>query len=90
MIPYKQLHKEVYQPLLEKIDNMTQEEFKVIGEVVKDLKNIPNAKLEETMDKISNEFDQTKNTILGLSFYLDKLEEMYNNLLKEYTDRNGG
>lgn len=76
--------------MLEKIDNMTQEEFKVIGEVVKDLKNIPNAKLEETMDKISNEFDQTKNTILGLSFYLDKLEEMYNNLLKEYTDRNGG
>jgi flagellar motor switch protein FliG len=69
---------------------MTQEEFKIIWEVVKDLKNIPNAKLEETMDKISNEFDQTKNTILGLSFYLDKLEEMYNTLLKEYTDRNGG
>jgi hypothetical protein len=69
---------------------MTQEEFKIIGEVVKDFKNIPNNKLEETMDKISGEFENTKNTILGLSFYLDKLEEMYNTLLKEYTDRNGG
>jgi flagellar motor switch protein FliG len=69
---------------------MTQEEFKVVGEVVKDLKNIPNTKLEETMDKLSTEFDSTKNTILGLSFYLDKIEEMYNTLLKEYTDRNGG
>jgi hypothetical protein len=74
---------------LEKIDNMTQEEFKVIDEVVKDVKNIPNAKLEETMDKLLLEFESTKNTILGLSFYLDKLEEMYNNLLKEHTDRNG-
>ena len=53
------------------------------------IKNVPNAKLEETMDKISLEFESTKNTILGLSFYIDKLEEMYNNLLKEYTDRNG-
>jgi hypothetical protein len=68
---------------------MTQEEFKVIDEVVKDVKNIPNAKLEETMDKLLLEFESTKNTILGLSFYLDKLEEMYNNLLKEHTDRNG-
>lgn len=69
---------------------MTQEEFKVVGEIVKDLKNIPNTKLEETMDKLNVEFESTKNTILGLSFYLDKLEEMYNSLLKEYTDRNGG
>lgn len=69
---------------------MTQEEFKVVGEVVKDLKNIPNTKLEETMDKLTLEFESTKNTILGLSFYFDKLEEMYNTLLKEYTERNGG
>ena len=75
--------------MLEKIDNMTQEEFKIVGEVVKDIKNVPNAKLEETMDKISSEFESTKNAILGLSFYIDKLEEIYNNLLKEYTDRNG-
>lgn len=68
---------------------MTQEEFKIVGEVVKDIKNIPNNKLEETMDKLNLEFESTKNTILGLSFYLDKLEEMYNVLLKEYSERNG-
>lgn len=75
---------------MEKIDNMTQEEFKVISEVVKESKNIPNAKLEETMDKLTSEFETTKNTIIGMSFYLDKLEELYNNLLKEYKERTNG
>ena len=37
---------------------MTQEEFKVISEVVKESKNIPNAKLEETMDKLTSEFEE--------------------------------
>jgi flagellar motor switch protein FliG len=69
---------------------MTQEEFKVISEVVKESKNIPNAKLEETMDKLTSEFETTKNTIIGMSFYLDKLEELYNNLLKEYNERTNG
>jgi hypothetical protein len=75
---------------LEKIDDMTQEEFKVISEIVKESKNIPNAKLEETMDKLTSEFETTKNTIIGMSFYLDKLEELYNNLLKEYKERTNG
>jgi Mg2+ and Co2+ transporter CorA len=75
---------------LEKIDDMTQEEFKVISEIVKESKNIPNAKLEETMDKLTSEFETTKNTIIGMSFYLDKLEELYNNLLKEYNERTNG
>ena len=61
---------------------MTQEEFNVINEIVKESKNIPNAKLEETMDKLTSEFESTKNTIITMSFYLDKLEELYNNLLK--------
>lgn len=69
---------------------MTQEEFKVINEIVKESKNIPNAKLEETMDKITSEFETSKNTIIGMSFYLDKLEELYNNLLKEYNERTNG
>ena len=59
---------------------MTQEEFKVISEIVKESKNIPNAKLEETMDKLTSEFETSKNAIIGMSFYLDKLEELYNTL----------
>lgn len=69
---------------------MTQEEFKIINEIVKESKNIPNAKLEETMDKLTSEFETSKNTIIGMSFYLDKLEELYNNLLKEYNERTNG
>jgi hypothetical protein len=53
---------------------MTQEQFKVINETVKECKNLPNTKLEETMDELHTEFETTKNTILGMSFYLDKLE----------------
>ena len=69
---------------------MTQEEFKVISEIVKESKNIPNAKLEETMDKLTSEFETSKNAIIGMSFYLDKLEELYNTLLKEYKERTNG
>ena len=69
---------------------MTQEEFNVINEIVKESKNIPNATLEETMDKLTSEFESTKNTIITMSFYLDKLEELYNNLLKEYKERTNG
>ena len=63
---------------------------KVISEIVKESKNIPNAKLEETMDKLTSEFETSKNAIIGMSFYLDKLEELYNTLLKEYKERTNG
>lgn len=69
---------------------MTQEEIKVVIEIVKDAKNVPNNRLEQTMDKLSEEFESTKQNILGLSLYLDKIEELYNNLLKEYQERNAG
>jgi hypothetical protein len=68
---------------------MTKEEFKILAEVAKDAKNVPNSRLEQTMDQLSNEFEITKNNILGLSFYLDKIEELYNTMLKEYQERNG-
>jgi flagellar motor switch protein FliG len=68
---------------------MTQEEFKVLMEVAKDVKNVPNNRLEQTMDQLATEFETTKQNILGLSFYLDKIEELYNKILKEYQERNG-
>jgi hypothetical protein len=73
----------------EKQPNMTQEEFKVIQENAKDVDKIPNSKLEESMDKLATEFEEIKNSIIGLSFYLDKIEELYNKILKEYQTRNG-
>lgn len=68
---------------------MTQEEFKVFMEVAKDVQNVPNNRLEQTMDKLAEEFETTKQSILGLSVYLDKVEELYNTILKEYQNRNG-
>lgn len=69
---------------------MTQEEFKVLNDTIKEIKNLPNNKLEDVMDKINAEFEITKNSIISMSFYLDTLEEMYNSLLKEYKERNNG
>ncbi len=68
---------------------MTQEEFKVFIEVAKDAKNVPNQRLEQVMDQLATEFETTKQNILGLSVYLDKVEELYNTILKEYQNRNG-
>jgi hypothetical protein len=39
------------------------------------------------MDKLTSDFDATKNNIIGLTLYLDKVEEMYNKTLNEYQTR---
>jgi hypothetical protein len=70
-----------------KKDNMNKEEFENIVKELGDLKNIPNTKLIEIMDKLTTDFDTTKNNIIGLTLYLDKVEEMYNKTLIEYQTR---
>ena len=70
-----------------KKDNMNKEEFEDIVKELGDLKNTPNAKLIEIMDKLTSDFDSTKNNIIGLTLYLDKVEEMYNKTLNEYQTR---
>jgi len=72
---------------LGKKDNMNKEEFENIVKELGDLKNLPNSKLIEIMDKLTNDFDLTKNSIIGLTVYLDSVEELYNKTLKEYQDR---
>ena len=39
------------------------------------------------MDKLTTEFDLTKDNIIKSTLYLDKVEELYNNMLKEYQSR---
>ena len=51
------------------------------------LKELPNTKLIEVMDKLTVTFDLTKENVISLTIYLDKLEELYNNTLKEYQSR---
>lgn len=72
---------------LQKEDNMNKEEFEKIIELQKQLKDQPNSKLIEVMEKLTNEFDFTKENIINSTIYLDKVEELYNNILKEYESR---
>jgi hypothetical protein len=67
---------------------MTKENFDSIVEEQKNIKNIPNSKLIEYMDIITEDFEITKSNLINMSYYLDKLEELYNSILKEYQSRN--
>lgn len=67
---------------------MTKESFDSIISEQKNIKNIPNSKLIEYMDIITEDFEITKSNLINMSFYLDKLEELYNSILKEYQSRN--
>ena len=42
------------------------------------------------MDTLTTEFELTKNNIIGLTLYLDKVEEFYNKSLDEYQTRTNG
>ncbi len=66
---------------------MNKEEFENIIKLQSDLKDQPNSKLIEVMDKLTTEFDLTKDTIIKSTLYLDKVEELYNNVLNEYQSR---
>ena len=71
-----------------KID-MKEEIKKIISELPNS-KNLPNKKLVEYLETLSNEFDATKVNMINLSYELDTIEEAYNKLNKEYTERNNG
>lgn len=66
---------------------MNKEQFENIVKLQNDLKDQPNSKLVEVMDTLTTEFDKTKEVIIKSTLYLDKVEELYNNILKEYESR---
>jgi hypothetical protein len=67
---------------------MRKEEFENIIKEQSNLKNLPNQKLVEFMDLLSSDFEGTKQNIIDSTLYLDKVEELYNNTLKVYQERN--
>jgi hypothetical protein len=69
---------------------MTNDEFQNIINEKKNLKELPNAKLVEFMDLLSVDFESTKQSIINSTIYLDKIEELYNNVLTSYQERNNG
>lgn len=66
---------------------MKKEEFEDIVKLQSELKDQSNTKLIEIMDKLTTDFDLTKENIINLTLYLDKVEELYNNTLKEFESR---
>ena len=54
---------------------MTKEELEQIIDSQKDLKNIPNSTLILQMDLLTQDFDDTKEKIISMTYYLDKVEE---------------
>lgn len=54
------------------------------------LKDLPNTKLVEYMDLLSKDFENTKQSIIKSTLYLDKVEELYDRILKVYQERNNG
>jgi len=74
---------------LEKILNMKKEDLEKIVIEQTNLKNLPNTELVNFMDLLSEDFELTKDNIIKSTLYLDKIEELYNNVLKVYQDRNG-
>jgi len=70
--------------------SMDIKEAEKIAEIVKDYKNKSNKDLVKTLDFLNNEFTQTKDKLIMLSNYLDKIETTYNAILKEHNSRNGG
>jgi len=68
---------------------MKKEELEKIVVEQPNLKNLPNTELVNFMDLLSEDFELTKDNIIKSTLYLDKIEELYNNVLKVYQDRNG-
>jgi len=62
----------------------------ILEEITKnqtELKNLPNSKLVEMLDFLSQEFDDTKEHLIKMTYYLDNIELLYNNILKEHESR---
>ena len=55
--------------------------------IVKDYKTQSNKDLVFAMDFIQEDFTKTKETLIKLTHHLDKLENTYNLILKEYEKR---
>lgn len=69
---------------------MKDEKFQEILDSQLSLKDLPNTKLVEYMDLLSSDFESTKESIIKSTLYLDKVEELYDRLLKVYQERNNG
>jgi len=73
---------------LENLYKMNKEVFEKIISEVKDINDLPNNRITDILDLLSEEFESVKNNLIKTTYYLDTIEELYNRLNKEYQKRN--
>jgi hypothetical protein len=66
---------------------MTKLELDTIESQKTNLKNLPNTVLVSFLENLNNGFESTKQDIINKTLHLDKIEELYNIVLKEYQTR---
>ena len=62
----------------------------IVNNVIKNLNESTNKEILHSLEYFSNDFEQTKNTIINLTKHLDNVEIVYNKILKEYQKRTNG
>jgi len=73
--------------LLQSPVNMKQEIKNIISET-SNLKNLPNQRIIDNLEKLAEEFEIIKSSLIDLTYQLDAVEDGYNKFLKEYNNRN--
>lgn len=66
---------------------MKKEEFESITQNETKLNDLTNSDLVKYMDLLSEDFDLTKEEIIKMTYYLDRVEELYNKCLNVYNSR---
>ena len=62
----------------------------LVNNVIKNLNESTNKEILHSLEYLSNDFEQTKNTVINLTKHLDNVEIVYNKILKEYQKRTNG
>jgi prefoldin subunit 5 len=63
------------------------EQAEKVLKIIKDYKSSNNKDLIFALDFIKEDFEETKSNLLRMTNHLDKLENTYNLILKEYEER---
>lgn len=58
-----------------------------VVKIIKECKSSPNKDLVYALDFLKEDFNRTKENIINLTKHLDKVENSYNLILKEYQNR---
>lgn len=73
---------------MENLTKMNKKDTEKALEIINDFKNRSNKDLLFVLNLLDEDFNLTKKSMIKLSEHLDKLENTYNVVLKEYQNRN--